>query len=211
MFRLRTIPVRHRVRNFVALALTALALLANTSSARADVEVVLRGGQRVRAQTVRQSADGRTWLLTVRAEGIELTRRVPRGAVESIGDDVPRAVVSQADLPPVRLATWTNLPLTSAIVTGPMDPVTIGTPGPCVPDACAPGCAAGGYSRVLGVRDDPLQAYGGDLFAVYPNGVPLDEVPYALDLLRARRAAESLPVLPPPWLAPPSGIPAPPH
>lgn len=47
-------------------------------------------------------------------------------------------------------------------------------------------------SRVLGVRADPLSAYDEMAARYFPHGVPLSEIPFALDLLRVKKVEEVL-------------------
>ncbi|MBA3314387.1 MAG: hypothetical protein M3552_19750 [Planctomycetota bacterium] len=46
--------------------------------------------------------------------------------------------------------------------------------------------------RVIGVRADPLSAYADLEPAIYPNGIPSIEAPFALGLLRERRRVETI-------------------
>ncbi len=55
------------------------------------------------------------------------------------------------------------------------------------------------YGRVIGVRDDPLDAYRDLADVAYPFGVPTREAPYALELLREQRAQRLL-YQPPPFV-----------
>jgi len=45
-------------------------------------------------------------------------------------------------------------------------------------------------SRILGVRNDPLAVYQDDVNRLFPQGVPLSETAFALELIRARKANE---------------------
>ncbi len=42
-------------------------------------------------------------------------------------------------------------------------------------------------ATVIGVREDPLSAYGDLLQEFFPDGVPVSETPFVLDMLRARK------------------------
>jgi len=57
------------------------------------------------------------------------------------------------------------------------------------------------YGRVIGVRDDPLSAYRDLADVAYPHGIPVNEAPFALELLREQRAQQLL-YSPPPIAAP---------
>jgi hypothetical protein len=46
--------------------------------------------------------------------------------------------------------------------------------------------------RIIGIRDDPLSAYSDVIGYAFPNGIPLNEVPFALDVLRAHKAQQLL-------------------
>jgi hypothetical protein len=46
------------------------------------------------------------------------------------------------------------------------------------------------HARVLGVREGPLNTYAAMAAHHFPHGVPLSEIPFVLDLLRAKKAEE---------------------
>lgn len=61
------------------------------------------------------------------------------------------------------------------------------------------------YGRVIGVREDPINAYPDLAEAAYPLGVPPREVPFALELLRSVRAQQMLYQPAVPVAVPPGG------
>lgn len=63
--------------------------------------------------------------------------------------------------------------------------------------------------RVIGVRPDPASAYADLAPAIYPNGIPSTEMPFALGVLRERRRLEAIgPFVNPAGFVPP--FPSPP-
>ncbi len=189
-----------------------------------EVVLELTNGKRLLADRILRNSDSATITLHVERAGISIRRVLPLTAVRSVDIDghhysrqelrkrpdsstsSPRAVVPaslQVDQP------RDSNPVPSALA--PVLPPKIEQTAP-LPDAspqwaslqripndcgdCVPP-PLGVEGTVVGVRRDPLSAYQGILAHHFPQGVPLSEVGFALDLMRARKSDEVLGFWPP--------------
>ena len=73
----------------------------------------------------------------------------------------------------------------------PLDPATP-IVGPCCSTLGAPRFPFAPVGVVVGVRPDPTSAYADIAPAIYPNGIPSTEAPFALGVLRERRRLEAV-------------------
>ncbi|MBA4030357.1 MAG: hypothetical protein C0478_05625 [Planctomyces sp.] len=208
------IPIR------LACCLLASSLTLAPELARAEAVVTLQSGQILKADTAEFSADGQLVVLESRREGILIRRRVSRSLVTSIdlgetsvphGD--PAASIStpafarDEGLPPEALPETTLPPIPSFVPSSTLsaDGIvgvagTIPQPGVVVGQPLAPlnekqfaGWPTAGV--VVGIRQDPLDAYGSQMARWYPQGVPQLEAGFARQLFRNDAAYQ----VAPPW------------
>ncbi|MBW3538831.1 MAG: hypothetical protein KY476_01035 [Planctomycetes bacterium] len=174
------------------------------------VVVELGDGSRIVADEVEETADGAFLVLRVRGDGIEMTRRIRRALVNAVHEDsgpshVRPVNVTLTRVPPRRGET--QQPRATPWVEGvwPIELCPSRGGGSAMPpwDDCGPFAAPFIDARVIGVRDDPLAAYEFWLPELFPAGVPLSEVPFALDVLRARKLKQALLTPPPESFLPP--------
>lgn len=130
--------------------------------AYAGVHLHLRGGHVVTADSVTQT--GATIVATCRRRGIQLSRTIPRDQVirfERSADTVALPVSGWGErgcCSPVRSISWNGV-----------SPMGIPT-----------------RSVVIGVREDPLNAYRGAVSESFPDGVPTLERGFVRELMRYR-------------------------
>ncbi|HEX6985717.1 MAG TPA: hypothetical protein VF170_10080 [Planctomycetaceae bacterium] len=192
-------------RRIVLAAFLCLVLAGPYHAARAGLTLSLTDGSHVTVGEVAAVSDA---AVTVAATGtgVRVERSIPWHRIA--GARLDGESYSTAEL---RLAL--GLPadatmLASHVEQKPMPFVAppFGACGPCppFPSSHSPFPTVG---RVIGVRPDPLAAYGDLGPAVYPVGVPSTEAPFALGVLRERRRIEAVgpfaaPVVPAPPFAP---------
>lgn len=174
--------------------LTSAAFLILAFSARptfAAAVVELNDGTRIRADRLQADPESGELLLRIVRPGIEIVRRVKLDDVKTASVDGTLVWKAEAHVPVAELPPFEGTPSDSS--------------GVSVAPICMPLPAPG---TVIGVRVDPLSAYAGSVSAAYPGGVPLQEVEFALELMRARKAQDLLMPIPPPLGAPPPVDPA---
>lgn len=216
-------------RLWLAQVLAGIGLqLAALGTAHGDVVLVLTDGRQVRADRIGPETDATRLAVLRETERITLVRHIPWGKVRDgsvEGRDYDRdelfaafaagnrarisadaTVTGSADSRRVTAVSSAgpHLLAAGARTRSPTGPAGgIGQPEfphslPCPP---VHGYARVLDARILGVRDDPLDAYPGLLARHFPDGVPLIETPFVLDVLRAKKAQQML--FPPEHFFPP--------
>lgn len=193
-------------------AATFLAVIGASPAAHAGLALDLTDGSRVRFGEVAAVTDS-TLTVAATGPGVRIARTLPWHRIAA-------ATLDGEAYSPAELRLALGLQPTYGTVGGPYVPFVPPSPGPfifppappavptCGFDAPFPVCCSRPplptYSRVIGVRPDPLAAYADLIPAIYPNGIPSTEAPFALALLRERRRVESIgPFIgPTPWIDP---------
>lgn len=169
--------------------MTALivALHGSAQVGRADVVVQLIDGSTARGDKVTVSEDRKEIIVTVRKPGIQMSRRIPVERVSTVID-------------PARMHA-TGGEAESRDCCGPHSGRAVEAPR-----------MAGIPTRsvVIGVRRDPLEAYGRVLRKEFPDGVPQLERGFVRELMRQRAFYRLLPPPPPYRGRPPKGVAPPP-
>jgi len=144
--------------------------------------------------------------LTVAAIGerIRIERTIPWNRIAEAnlrGERYSLAELKLASgLPPenIKRTSYRPTPIDAPVAFDPVIPVT----GPCCSPIAAPQSAFAPVGVVVGVLPDRTSAYADLSPAVYPNGIPATEAPFALGVLRELRRLEAVgpylgPTLPP--------------
>jgi hypothetical protein len=194
-----------------------LAVIGASPAAQAGLALQLTDGSRVSVGELAAVTDSAVTVAAV-APGVRIERTLPwhRIAAATVDgepyspDELRLALGLAAGNREQRTASGLTsaplMPITApAAIFGFAPPLAVRACGLCspFPVPCSP-LPLPTYSRVIGVRPDPLAAYADLIPAIYPNGIPSTEMPFALALLRERRRVEAIGpfIAPGPWLGP---------
>ncbi len=173
-------------------------------SANTRVVVLLADGSRITADRVERNESAGELTATIERAGATISRTLKFTEVRSVRPaDVPgsntghdsiantpaqhdisaRAIDHETAQPSASTGFFSDDALRAVQFHQPSD------------ECCRPQSYPG---RIIGVRNDPLSGYSQSVSRAFPDGVPLSEVEFAVELMRAERARDVLtPVLPP--------------
>lgn len=197
---------------YASFAVVALVVALSGSRATfAEAIVVLNDGTRIRSDWMQADSSNGEIILRTERPGVELSRRLklknvqtatvngtvvwPTNPMRTVSAETDTAEIAPDVVPQYSSQEFVVPPQpdygfhfgTHPFPSGSRNCMTPGVPG-----------------TVIGIRDDPLSAYEGTVLNAFPNGVPLLEVEYALELMRARRAQDVLVPFNAPLPAPPA-------
>ncbi len=188
-----------------------------TNQAQASVEITQENGVVLRGDRIEPTGDPTRIRLIAEATGIRIERLVSLLRIRSIrigdivvpvqdwvesGSEPTRTYsvgIADVELDPTKDDRMADGRVDQSLVR-PLamqdEPLHFVRPGFVIPFAM-PLDSIPLDARVISVRDDPLNAYTPEVAQYYPDGIPLSEIPVALEAMRTRKFREIVESIPP--------------